>query len=385
MRSMRRYSKNHLIEKIYKRSSILQIVFLTIITSIFSYTAELKAQTESSFKVSGYVDTYYAYDNDKNGNSLIQFSAIAPVRDEFRINLAQFTGKYTSDRMRAIATFQFGDIPKYNWPQAPNEYLQYIQEANGGFRAAEGLWIDFGYFLTHIGAEGVMPKYNYFSSMSLATYYEPFFQSGVKISYDLSDKVYGSLFLLNGYNVFADNNKNKSVGLQIGVKPSNNLEIIYNNIFGNEQPSGSKGKMRIYNNLVLKLTATKKLDVLLGADYAIQEESKLADSSASGNVFAGLLAFKYKITPKLSAMLRGEIYNDADGILSGTYPDINGSPSGLKASGVSFGVEYRPLDNGYVRVESRYLKPDTDLRVFTDGGNPQDSRTEIIFTTGVEF
>ncbi|MBK9332585.1 MAG: porin [Ignavibacteria bacterium] len=361
-------------------SALTVIVILSAVIN-----SNLKSQTESDFKFSGYTDTYYAYDNDKNGNSLRQFSALAPVRDEFRINTAQITGRYTSDKIRGIVTLQFGDIPKYNWPQSPNEYLQFIQEANAGFRAADKLWIDFGYFLTHIGAEGVVPKNNFLTSMSLATYFEPFFQSGVKMSYDFSDKVYGSLYLLNGYNVFADNNKNKSAGLQLGVKPANNLEMIYNNIIGNEQPAGSIGKTRFYNNLVFKLAATKDLDILFGADFAMQDKSDLIDSAASANMFAGLIALKYKITPKFSAMARGEIYEDKNGILSGFYVNTNFDVTGLYASGITLGMEYKPIDNGYVRFESRYLTSNKNLKIFSDGSNARNSRTEFIFTTSVEF
>jgi len=367
------------------RLAQLIVICFTIVITSFSYNSDVRSQTEPSFKVSGYVDTYYAYDNDKNGTSLRQFSAIAPIRDEFRINLAQITGKYSSDRIRGIVTLQFGDIPKYNWPQSPNEYLQYIQEANGGFRASKNLWVDFGYFLTHIGAEGIIPKNNYLSSLALTTYYEPFYQSGIRVSYDFSEKVYGSLYLLNGFNVFADNNKNKSGGLQLGVKPNKNLEIIYNNIIGNEQPAGIPGKTRRYNNLVFKYAVSKQLDILLGGDFCFQEKSKLTDSTSSASMFAGLLTLRYKLSPKFYLVTRGEIFQDDNGIMSGTFTNSNGKLTGLKATGVAFGIEHRPIDNGYIRVETRYLKTNDDLKIFSDGVNPRDSRTEVIFTTGVEF
>ncbi len=111
------------------------------------------------------------------------------------------------------------------------------------------------------------------NTQALATFYEPIYQSGVKVSYDFSDKVYGSLYLLNGYNVLADNNLNKSFGLQLGVKPVSNLEIIFNNITGNEQPQGSPGKTRFYNNLVVKYSPIKKLDFLLGADDVVHVQT----------------------------------------------------------------------------------------------------------------
>ncbi len=198
----------------------------------------IKSQDFTKFKLSGYVDTYYAWDDDKNGNSIRQFSSTVPYREEFRLNIAQVSLKYNDTKVHGVLTLHYGDIPSVNWPT--NQ--QFVQEAYAGFSPAENLWVDAGYFLTHIGAEGLLPNGNLFNTLALATYYEPFYQSGVKVSYEFSPKVYGSLHLLNGYNVFADNNKNKSFGLTLGVKPAKNLEIIYNNLIGNEFPPVLKVK-----------------------------------------------------------------------------------------------------------------------------------------------
>ncbi len=356
-------------------------VLLSICLFVLLSFSKINAQ---EFKVSAFVEAYYAYDDDKNGNPLRQLSSVAPIRDEFRIDLAQVTGKYTSEKIRGIATLQFGDIPKYNWPQSPNEYLQFIQEANVGFSPSKNMWFDFGYFLTHVGGEGVVMN-NFLSSIALVTVYEPFYQSGIRMSYEFSPKFYGSLYLLNGYNVLADNNKNKSGGLQLGFKPTSQTEIIFNNITGNEQPTGSKGKTRVYNDLVFKYAPSKKLDLLLGIDYATQEKSKLTDTSESANVIAGLLSVRYKITPKIFIVGRGEFYKDDDGILSGTFVNSSGTPKGLKASGFTVGIEHRPFDNAFIRAEGRYLKTGSGLNIFSDDNKSKDSRVELILTSGVVF
>jgi hypothetical protein len=360
-------------------------LFFLILVTITLIGKLSNAQDESNFKISGYADTYYAYDNDNNGSNLRQFSVISPIRDQFRINMAQITGKYTYDNIKGMITLQFGDVPNYNWPQSPNQYLQYIQEANVGFMPVKSLWIDGGYFLTHIGAEGLLPINNYLNTQALATYYEPIYQSGIKVSYDFSDKVYGSLYLLNGYNVLADNNLNKSGGMQLGVKPVSNLEIIYNNIFGNEQPQGSPGKTRFYNNLVVKYAAIKKLDFLLGMDFATQQKSDLADSNASASLFSGLLAVRYNFVKKFYVSARGEYYEDNNGILSGLYTDTEGNLIGLKSYGIAFALEFDPTDNSYVRIDTRFLKSGNSLSIFTHDTTPSDERTEITLGAGIEF
>ena len=363
--------------------NFFKITFLVLCMFIFIKNSE--AQTEPDFKISGYADTYYAYDNDNNGSNLRQFSVISPIRDQFRINLAQVTGKYTNKNIRGTVTLQFGDIPNYNWPQSPNQYLQYIQEANVGFSPVKNLWIDGGYFLTHIGAEGILPINNYLNTQALATYYEPIYQSGIRVAYDFSDKVYGSLYLLNGYNVLADNNLNKSGGMQLGVKPVSNLELIYNNIFGNEQPQGSSGKTRFYNNFVVKYAPIKKLDFLLGIDFATQQKSDISDSAASASLFSGLLAVRYNFVPKFYISTRGEYYEDNNGILSGLYTNNDGDLIGLKSAGIAFALEFDPTDNSYVRVDARFLKTGNDLFIFDQTKTPSQERTEITLGAGIEF
>lgn len=368
----------------YRLSFIVIIIVLMI--SIISASAQEKKNTgffagwPEELTLSGYADVYYAYDNDKS-TSLRQFSVIAPYRDEFRINLAMLALRYNSKMVRSNVVVQFGDVPRYNWPQSPNEYLQYIQEANIGVSPAKNSWIDAGYFLTHIGGEGIIPKYNFFTSISLCTFYEPIYQSGIKYSYS-GKKFYTSLMLLNGYNVLADNNKNKSFGIQLGYKPSDKADITFNNITGNEMPTGIAARTRIYNNLVVKLYPSKKLDVILCGDYCMQEKSKINDADASGSMFSAFASMKYRASKNVSLMLRGEIFQDKDAIMSPGFLMSDSTFSGLKAFGVTGGIEYNPVSNSYFRIEGRYLAADKDQKLFYEGEN---TRFEVILSGGVEF
>ena len=367
---------------IFTFKKILAICYIMFLFPLCLYAQGLNASgllpgLPEGLSINGYIDTYISWDNDK-GNPQRQFSAISPYRDEFRLNLAQISAKYESDRVRGIATMHFGDIPSVNWPA--NQ--QFVQEANIGFRLAKALWIDGGYFITHIGGEGLIPMNNYFTSLSLCTYYELFFQSGVKLSYAASEKFAAQVHLVNGFNVFADNNKNKSFGIQLWGQPNPKFDITYNNLIGNEMPLGTTGKTRFYNNLVIKIFPVKKLDVIVCGDFCMQEKSKLTDSTASASMFSGFIALKYKPVKNFSMSLRGEIFQDEDGILSGVFIDSTGKATGLKANGVTFGVEYNPMSSSYIRLETRLLNTDKDQKIFYDNKN---SRVEINLSAGAGF
>jgi hypothetical protein len=141
----------------------------------------------------------------------------------------------------------------------------------------------------------------------------------------------------------------------------------------------------IYSNLILKLFPAKKLDIIVSGDAAFQENSKFDDSTAYRNLFSGLASIRYRFTSKFSASLRGEVYIDKDGILSGVFTDSSGKPTGLKAYGFTFGIEVRPVSQAYIRIESRYLITNKDQEIFTEGSKPKNSRFEAITNLGIEF
>jgi hypothetical protein len=327
--------------------------------------------------VSGYIDAYYAWDTDKD-KILRQFPAFEPYRDQFKLNIAAVSLNYSTEKIRGKATIQYGDIPKVLYPSDQ----QYIQEANVGFSPCKNLWFDIGYFITHIGSEG-LPINNFFSSYAMGSYYEPLYQSGIKMSYDFCDKFSGSLHFINGYNLLDDNNRNKSFGLQLTYKATDKLSIVYNNIIGNEIPSSEiEFKLRFLNNLITYYSPTEKLDFILGIDFATQEKSKISDWTASASVFSIMFSGRYKITPKFFFSLRGEYFNDAEGFLSGNYIDENGKITGLNIWGITGAFEYRPVENCYVRLESRLLSADSKLKIFYDNSN---TRTEVTLNSGIQF
>jgi hypothetical protein len=364
-------------------SALLILFGLLLTTPIFAQTPVAPTPAPApatppapAVTIGGYVGTYYAWDNDNSVGTTgtRQFSFIAPKRDQFGLDIASLTGKYATDKVRATATLQFGDVVA-GWPDKSN-----IQEANAGFLFADNFWVDAGLFLTHIGAESPFPKDNYLSSLALVTYSEPFAQSGLRFSYTFSDKLSGQLHLLNGYNQFSTTSPNKSVGIQLDYKPSETVELLYNDLLGNVAPD----HFRFYNNFVGKYTASPKVDVLVGLDFATQSKSKLTDSTATGSAFGALATVRFKPSAKFAVTARLEYLSDEDGFLYGTGA-VGTSTSGYKTFGGTVGVTYQALDNAFVRLESRYLSFDSNQKIFSDGTTTTNSRVEVLFTTGVTF
>ena len=100
---------------------------------------------------------------------------------------------YAGEKVRGTIGFQFGDMPRTAWSATFNN----IVEAHAGLRLCSKLWLDAGFFRSHLGTEGFFPKDNIASSISLCTWHEPNFESGFRLDYEPSDKLSINLFVLN--------------------------------------------------------------------------------------------------------------------------------------------------------------------------------------------
>jgi hypothetical protein len=333
------------------------------------------------FTLSGYVDTYYSMDND-NANSPDRFPGVSPNRDEYRLNIAQISARYFKDNVRGNLTIQYGDIPDVLYP----EKQRLLPEANVGFspweKDGKSIWIDAGYFVTHIGTEAIRPIENTFSSYAMVSFYEPLPQAGVSVSYS-SRRFNGAFWITNGYSVLGDNNKNKSIGLSLTYWPYKNVSFSYNNLGGNESSDLDNQRLRLYNNFIIKGYFWDNWSLIINSDFCFQQNSKLDDTASVGTMLGGFLTVKYSFDSKFSLAYRGEYFMDFDGILSPIYDVPNTfNRTGLMIYGLSLAFEYKPMPNAYVRLEGRYLQTLRDLHIFSDNKN---YRIDGSLTMGVGF
>ncbi len=293
----------------------LSFLFLFSIFFRVSVFAQDTAQN-SPFTFSGYVDAYGAYYTDSVGiNNFQKFPTVSPRSQQIGLNIAMLTAKYSADKVRGVITLQYGDIPKSSWSSTYN----FIQEANAGVRITEGLRLDGGFFRSHIGCEGLLPKENITSSIAIPTYYEPYYEAGFKLSYAATQKLALSLFLLNGYNLFEDNNTEKSGGMLAGYTFNDNTSLTYANYFGNDAPEGdSISKFKFFNNLFLNYKINK-FRIVSEIDFCVQENSNLTNVYESASLWCGLFTLGYQAAKKIDVYCRGEIYDDPNGILSGVF------------------------------------------------------------------
>ena len=358
-------------------------IFITgcFIFLFFSLTASAQDSTKdaSSLTWSVYVDVYAAHYTDSLGTGDYQkFPSISPRSDQFGLNVAMASVKYAARKVRANASIHYGDIPLSAWSGKYN----FIQEANAGILLCKNLWLDGGFFRTHFGTEALFPKENYTSSVSVPTFFEPYYEAGFRLNYTPSEKLSFYLYALNGYGMYEDNNKKKSAGLLVTYVFNKKLNIGYSGYYGDDSLQGHH--LRLAHNAFLNFKG-KKIKVTVGGDFITQQHSSISNSPGTASVGSGVFIISYDIKKKARIYSRGEWYNDADGILSGVFTDANNKPTGLKLWGATTGIEFRPVETAYIRLEGRLLSTEKDQEIFYWDGKNKNQRWETMIHFGISF
>jgi putative OmpL-like beta-barrel porin-2 len=356
--------------------SFISIFLLAILVSSSTSLAE-----GPTVKFSAYVDAYAATDNagpmgshfGDTYQNMREFSIVNSQKNNFGLNVAQITADISYDNLiRGSATLFYGDIMA-NTKISPDGFpYPMVKEAYAGFMLLENLWIDGGYFSTHIGGESLMPKDNWLSSHSMVTYYEPFFQSGFRASYE-AEKLTAQIYILNSANTDAEYNFNKTLGLFFGYQITDKFSASYANVIGNEEPGDPNlCRTHMYHNICMQYDFTEQFAAKAQVDIASNGERETPKVESQSFLGFSVQA-RYAFTPKYAATFRVASADDKDGIYGiATYESM---------MGLTLGGEYKPTEFSYFRIEGRMLTAGQDY--FYVDGNVEKSRMELMLNMGV--
>jgi hypothetical protein len=228
-----------------------------------------------------------------------------------------------------------------------------------------GLQLDFGKFITHIGAEVIEGhdgwNYNYSRSFLFGLAI-PFTHTGVRAGYSLSDKVSVLGMIANGWDDTTDNNNDKTFGMQLSLAPTENISMLLNWAGGGTNAASNNSNWLNIWDVVLDFNLTNHTLLQLNFDYGSQESASALTSGETAIWwgFAGIL--RHDLNKWVSINLRGEFFNDEDGFRA---TSINGTP--VKLWEFTLTPEFRLAQNMVVRLEYRH--DEADKFAFKDENN----------------
>lgn len=277
--------------------------------------------------------------------------------------------KVSDERYKFNLGLQYGSIPDNIYFQEPKA----IQQANIAVLLADRLWLYGGIMSTHVGGEITHPRSNFLSTHSNLTFYEPTYQTGFKLEYVFTQNLSANIQLINGNHLFADNNEQKTVACNLDYS-SDDFNVFYSAMAGNEEPTGKKARLHTYHNLfaAFKISA---IEAKVQADMATLENS--TDDNKTGMFYGAFAQVRYPLLSNLYASARYSYFYDNDKVYK---TDVEGYD-------LTAGIEFKPHEKSYLRLESRYMQFNSGEKSHSFGNenNRSNSRLEFMINFGLWF
>jgi hypothetical protein len=306
--------------------------------------------------VHGLVDVYYAvnFNHPADGASFAAGQGSTAKRaNEASLNLAAVELTYAPAPIGAELMLVYGTGTEVlHGGETPgtavgssvwhNVYRAALTFKQGDFALEAGI------YPCHLGFESFLSRDNWTYSRSWLGENQPYYVTGVKASYALTDHLSAQLHVYNGWQVVGDNNDAKSFGTQLAWS-SELLSVAFNTHAGPETP-GDNDHWRLFGELVAQVNPTPQVSIATQLDAGWQQR---AGADASAWQGAGLFA-RVAVTDAVTLAGRGEVYHDPDGTITGV---------GQTAAEGTLCVELKPRDDISIKLEGRY--DHSDAAVFT--------------------
>ncbi len=283
-----------------------------------------------------------------------------------------------AQRARSSATSPVGGIA------TPDDDFD-LQQAYVSWKApiGKGLQLDFGKFITHVGAE-VFDGYDGYNMNFSRTYVFgwgiPFNHTGLRATYELSDQLSIMGMIANNWEEagVSDNNSEKTYGLQVGYSPTEKIGILINWVGGNQGAAGVAGGNDDFRNIydiVADIALTSQLSLQLNADLGTEENAHpTTGGQAKWWGFAGIV--RYDVNKWFSMNVRGAFFDDSDGFRLGAVDN--------KLSEITLTPEIRIDENMVVRFEYRH--DESKVSAFEDeNGNGTSHQDTLAMNALVHF
>lgn len=321
-----------------------------------------------SFQANGFIDTYYSDDLDDQGSRTNEYLTQPKYRDEPRLNLANLSVAFDNSDFHSKLSVQYGDSVDVNYSAEETENVKYIQEAYVGYSLSEKLRVDAGIYLSHIGLENFNSYLNAAYTRAFVSEFSPYYQSGIRLSYEYSKSLSFQFHVLNGWQNISVYDGGIAFGTQVVWKSEDGYQFSYNTYLGTESDY-----TRFFNDFVLTIPLREDLNLYLVTDVGFQNNESADNASWTGN----LMILEYKATDKLSLVGRAEHYQDRDGTIVTTR---DGLP--FSSFAYSAGVNYQLAKGLLLRTEIRRF--DGTDQIFSKNSG-EGSHANTFLTTALTY
>lgn len=282
-----------------------------LVSTSYSYNVNRPASGTNGYRVFDFDDSSIKLDV---AELVVQKVATKPGEIGFRVDAVAGGSiprlSAASGLFRDVAT---GKAQDFDLQQA---FVSWIAPLGNGLR------LDVGKYVTSHGYELIegYDGYNDNATRSILFGYAiPFTHTGLKATYSFADAVSANFQIVNGWDDVKDNNSSKTLGVGLTVAPSPKVTFIANYMYGPEQ-TGNDHDARGLLDLVVTLKPTDTVTVGANLDWATESGAAAGGGSAVWWGVAGYL--RLNLSPTFALALRGELFDDRDGVRTGTIQKL---------------------------------------------------------------
>ncbi len=361
-------------------------------------------QLQASAFIDGYYSHNYMTPKPQSGrNRFRRFD----TTNGFALSWAGLNLAYAGAQFGGTLDLRFGPSAEVFSGSADTDAgLQYVKQAYATWRpggADSMVTLDFGKFDTIYGAEVADSQLNFNYTRGLLWLGQPYFHTGLRANFDLSEQFWITALVANGWNNSVDNNIGKSFGIQFNVAVPNSTDPDGAPVFDahlgymigpeqadnglivdycsagtfdpevlrcttdNSSPSpdlqrdggDSNTALRHFIDLIVGVNPSPEFSLVLNADLGIEDArtGPLDSNNTPGfesQMWWGVSAMgRYAFTQEWAGAARAEIYNDPDGRATvGDDRYVVNVPE-LTLFSATFTAEYAPVENLILKLDNR--------------------------------
>jgi hypothetical protein len=303
----------------------------------------------------GFLDAAYLLDFNHPANDLFRSRGTAYKVDEPILNMgAAYVRKTGSESSRwgLELTLQGGQDTRIfgfsaTAPELPgSEWLRHLGPTDVSYLAplGKGLTVQAGIFSSLIGYDSLYAKDNFNYTRPWGADFTPYLMMGVNASYPFTEKLTGTVFVVNGYWHLADANHVPSSGGQVAYKLTGHTTLKETVFLG---PHQSDTGFQYWRFLWDSIAEWKTDWVTTAFEYHVGAEKIATAGNPRSLWMSAQLPVHWVFKKNWSATLRPEVYWDRDGRLTGFRQTVKANTTTLE-----YRIPYRKA-SAIVRLEHR--------------------------------
>lgn len=331
-----------------------------------------RSSSRAAVTFGGYVEALYQWNFNNPSNGITNFRGFDTRHNAFTLSNVVLDASGSLGPVSARLALQVGATPETYYLAEPDRggasgagasnfnVWKFIQQANVAWRApvGRGLLLEAGIFLSPIGPEGMAVKDQWNWSRSNLFFGLPFYHTGMRASYGLTDALTLSVAAYNGWNSVVDNNDEKSVSAALDYVVTDRVTFHALYFGGAERANDAaerQGGVMAWRHVFdayLAVYPLPWLSLLVHGNAGVEPNAFGTSWWAAGALYA-----RVRVRPWLFVAARGDFFHEtAARNAAGTASNIFWPTRWVSSGTVT--LDARPHDNVSIRLEFRHDEAD---------------------------